>query len=142
MTPSEWDLPTHNFLSPLNDMDTISLVLDDIIVTLTSDGPLPIPPWVETAPEGDDVVSWASLHFSGELDGNPLTPEGSEAFGLPAGDSYIEMYAFVTLVDAELNLYEVRRSTSADTLGWAVLDAAYCITDFWQLPAYFSEDDL
>lgn len=123
-------------------MDTISLVLDSLVVTLTSDGPLPIPPWVEVAPEDDERVSWSSLHWSGELDGNPLTPEGSEAFGIPAGDHYVEVYAFVTMVDAELNLYEVRRTPGADTLGWAVLDEAYCITDWWQLPAHFDESDL
>lgn len=123
-------------------MDTISLVLDHLVVTLTSDGPLPIPPWVETAPDDDESVSWSSLHFSGELDGNPLGDAGAIAFGLPAGDNYTEVYAFVRLVDAELNLYEVRRTASDDTLGWATLDAAYCITDWWQLPAHFSQDDL
>lgn len=123
-------------------MDTLSLVLDNIVVTLTSDGPLPIPPWIETTPDDDEHVSWASLHWSGELDGNPLTDEGAIAFGLPAGDDFIEVYAFVSLVDADLNLYEVRRTASAETLGWATLDAAYCITDWWQLPAYFGTDDL
>lgn len=123
-------------------MDTISLVLEDTIVTLISDGPLPIPPWVEVAPEEATRVSWSSLHWSGELDGNPLTDEGALAFGLPAGEHFTEVFAFVTLADPELNLYEVRRTPSAETLGWAVLDETYCITDWWQLPAYFDEGDL
>ena len=123
-------------------MDTISLVLDGLVVTLTSDGPLPIPQWIETAPDDDERVSWSSLHWSGELDGNPLGDAGAIAFGLPASEHYIEVYAFVTLVDAELNLYEVRRTASDDTLGWATLDEAYCIKDWWQLPSHFDVSEL
>jgi hypothetical protein len=85
-------------------------------VTLTSDGPLPIAPWVQTAVEDDERVSWASLHWSGELNGNPLGDAGAIAFGLPASEHYAEVCAFATLVDADLDLDEIDRSASANTL--------------------------
>ena len=87
-------------------------------------------------------MSWASLHWSGELNGNPLGDAGATAFGLPASEHYTEVDAFVTLVDADLDLYELDRSASADTLAWASLHEAYTVTDLWYVPSHFDSGDL
>lgn len=124
-------------------MDTISLIQNDThcVVTLTSDDPLALPPFVESVvTEG---VQWHDLYFSGVLDGNDLTPQGCESFGLPAGDHYSEVFAHITLIDPSLDLYEVRRSHLCPVVGYATLDAAYCLTAWWHaVPEDLTRDDL
>lgn len=127
----------------LKGMDTISLVLSDsrFVVTLTSDHLLELPPFVETPVL--DGIQWADLYASGVLDGNDLSDAGCEAFGLPVYDRYSEVFAHITLIDPTIELYAVSRSHGCEVLGYATLDVAYCLTQWWHaVPEDLTRDDL
>jgi len=124
-------------------MDTISLVLDSerCVVTLTSDDPLAFPAFVETPVL--DGVQWHDLYVGGVIDGNDLSDAGCEALGLAVSDRYSEVFAHVTLIDPSLDLWEVRRSWGCEVLGYAVLDATYCVVQWWHcVPEDLTPDDL
>ncbi len=125
-------------------MDSLTLVLDTehIVVTLTSQNDLDVPPWVEITVPDDEHVSWRSLAITGVLDLDPLTTAGAAAFGLDHPEQYAQTFAHIELADADLGLWAVSKTENSDLLGWVLLDEAYTVVDFYALPVYFSEDDL
>lgn len=124
-------------------MDTISVIQSDTrcVVTLTSGHPLALPPFIESIVTNG--IQWHDPYASGVIDGNDLSDAGCEAFGLPVEDRYAEVFAYITLIDPDLDLWEVRRSHGCDVLGYVQLDPAYCIVQFWHsVPEDLTPDDL
>lgn len=103
-----------------------------LVLTLTSDQDLDIP--LEMTPPQPKSVGWESLGLAGILDAYRLDDAGAAAFGLPSG-AFIEVFAFISLVDPELSLYEVRKAAHEPVIGWAVLSECYTdLIDWIGLP--------
>ena len=125
-------------------MDTLTLIVSEskTAVTFTSDEPLAIPPFIESA-DVDAPLTWTNLYQLGVLDGNPMTPSSHAVFGLHADADFIEMFAHITRIDATLNLWEVRKTESSPLVAYAQLDECYSIIDFWYtVPEDLTIDDI
>lgn len=113
---------------------TMSIVDEhsQIVLTLTSDHGLDLP--LDATTPSPESVGWESLGLAGILDCYRLDDAGAAAFGLPSGE-YAEVFAFISCVDPELGLYEVRRAAHEPVIGWAVLGEGYTdLVDWIGLP--------
>jgi hypothetical protein len=112
-------------------METTQLRLENerIIITFTSDSPLPTPknPYGSIVPIWDGIPDWVEIVERGLLHLYTLTPEGAHALEVPP--NYLALDVFLT--DLEGGLYAVQASPTSECVGWVELDDWLTITRWW-----------